>query len=162
MLLIRRPDVNIANKIFLFFLSFNMADQTRVNKIAAARKYISSSSRKTSKYAFLIIYARRYRPSCIVLFLFSPILISRIITIIARLSIRDLKIAHARSITRRSHLSTRLTSSFVQFYRRLIKLKTNINTTVKIVEKNNFGIILGRKRLLRSIIDIATDEMYRV
>lgn len=160
MLLIRRPDVNIANKIFLFFLSFNMADQTRVNKIAAARKYISSSSRKTSKYAFLIIYARRYRPSCIVLFLFSPILISRIITIIARLSIRDLKIAHARS--RRSHLSTRLTSSFVQFYRRLIKLKTNINTTVKIVEKNNFGIILGRKRLLRSIIDIATDEMYRV
>lgn len=38
-----------------FFLSFNMTDQTRVNKIATARKYISSSSRKTSKYAFLII-----------------------------------------------------------------------------------------------------------
>lgn len=38
-----------------FFLSFNMTDQTRVNKIATAREYISSSSRKTSKYAFLII-----------------------------------------------------------------------------------------------------------
>lgn len=158
MLLIRRPDVNIANKIFLFFLSFNMADQTRVNKIAAARKYISSSSRKTSKYAFLII---RSSISTIVHSFVSVFADPYLTDHYHYCSSIDPRFKN-RTRTIHYHLSTRLTSSFVQFYRRLIKLKTNINTTVKIVEKNNFGIILGRKRLLRSIIDIATDEMYRV